>query len=227
MGAPKVREVGGKSAQPLAEGFMDFLLRGLTTGSFGTGAATGQYGAADPIGSTQGIAAILNDILSGGAGKVGGSFAEMINRDTERQAGAVRARYGAGGGTSFGTPAAHAEALIRAESAPRLTGTIGQLQLGAIMPLLNLMGQFASKGVSQRQTMATPNTFQSIVSGVGSVLPGIASILTGGMGGAESMFPGTIPQVTPGLGGASVPGPARPPFMMLPSGYNLSSGMGY
>lgn len=157
----KYKEVGGGPATGLANDFVGFLQSGLNTGSFGGVTAAQRTQGANPIGATQGIAGVLNDILSGGAGQLGGSLQQLISQDTERQAGALRSRFGLGGGTAFGTPAAYAESQLRAQQAPQLTQAIGGLQLSAIGQLLPLIAGLAGRGISQRETIASPSPWAS------------------------------------------------------------------
>jgi len=135
----KEKTVGGGAATGFAPEFIKWLQGGLSTGTFGGGAAAGAAAGANPIGSTQGFGNVLNDIMAGGAGQIGGSMQQMIEKSTNRNADALRARFGAQGGTAFGTGAQHAEALMRAEQAPQLTQAIGGLQLQALMPILQMM----------------------------------------------------------------------------------------
>lgn len=171
----QTKEVGGGPATGLANDFVKFLQNGLNSGTFG--GLTGATGAmnANPYGSTTGIAGVLNDILSGGAGQLGGSLQEMISKQGNRDADALRARFGASGGTAFGTPAAYAESLLRSETAPKLTQAIGGLQLSALQPLLGLMAGLAGKGISQRETVQQPSGFANALS--------IASPIFGAIGG--------------------------------------------
>lgn len=157
----KFKEVGGGPATGLANDFISFLQGGLNTGSFGGTSAAQRTQGANPVGATQGIAGVLNDILSGGAGQLGGSLQQLISRDTDRQADALRARFGLGGGTAFGTPAAFAEGTLRSEQAPNLVNAIGGLQLNAIGQLLPLMAGLAGRGISQRETIAQPSPWAS------------------------------------------------------------------
>lgn len=139
-----------------------------------------------------GIAGILNDLLSGGAGQVGGSMQQMIHADTERGANALRARFGAGGGTAFGTPGAYAESLYRAEAAPRATQAVAGLQLQALFPIMQMMAALAGRGISQRETIAQPNP---VVSGLTALAGGLQA--AGGMAntfsGLGSMGGGGMP----------------------------------
>lgn len=171
----KYKEVGGGPATGLADSFVKFLQQGITTGSFG-GVTAGQHaGAADPFGSTAGIGGILNDLLAGGAGNIGGSMADMISKQSERDVANLRARFGTGGGVGAGTPAAYGEALLRSETAPKLATAVGGLQLQTLSQLLPIFAGLAGKGISQRETIATPNP---LVSTIGSIAPLISAAST-------------------------------------------------
>lgn len=173
------KEVGGGPATGLANDFVSFLQNGLMSGSFGGGTAGQRFAGANPMGSSMGIAGVLNDILAGGAGQLGGSMQQMISQDTNRQADALRSRYGVGGGMGFGTPAAFAESMLRSEQAPKLTQAIGGLQMQALNQLMPIMAGLAGKGISQRETIAQPNP---VASGVAAVAP-IAGAIIGSFGG--------------------------------------------
>lgn len=190
------KEVGGGPATGLANDFVSFLQNGLMTGQFGGGTAGARFAGANPGGSTMGIAGVLNDILAGGAGQLGGSLSDMISKDTERQTNALRARFGVGGGQAFGSPAAYAESMLRAEQAPRLTQAIGGLQMQALNQLMPIMAGLAGKGISQRETIAQPNP---IASGVAAIAP-IAGAVIGSFGGPGGTAAGA--QIGSSLGNA-------------------------
>lgn len=205
---PKVREIGGGPATGLANDFVNLLRGGLNTGSFGGVTAGQQFNASNPTGNTAGIAGILNDILSGGAGNIGGSLAELLQNQQSRDVNDIRARFTAGGGASLGTPAASAEALYRSEAAPQIATQVGQLQLQTLLPLLNMITGLAGKGISQRETIAQPSTFSQIaplaLAGASIALPflapatipalasaGAAGSLLGQSRGVREFFGGT------------------------------------
>lgn len=142
MGA-QPKNVGGGSAKPLANDFLNFLRTGLNSGSFGGGA----------INSTTGIAGLLNDLLSGDAGEVGGALGQQIARQRTNDVAGLRSRFGSGGGTAFGTPAAFAESQYLAQSAEQLPTALAGLQLSALGPLLGLYGQAVGLGTPQSQTV--------------------------------------------------------------------------
>lgn len=183
MGA-KTKEVGGGPAVGLGQDIINFLQQGLSTGTFGGGASAAAFNGANPMTSTQGIAGFLNDILSGGAGNVGGSMQSMIQKDADRNAQAMRARYSMGG-TGFGTPAAYGEAMLRSETGPKMATAVGGLQLQTVLPLLQMIMQMGSKGITQRQTVAEPNPWMQglgmLMQGAGAALPMFAGMPGGGM----------------------------------------------
>lgn len=182
----KYREEGGGPATGLANDFVGWLQQALQTGSFGGGGATGQFASANPVGSTMGFSGVLNDILSAGGGRIGGAYSDMISRQSERDVNALRARFGASGGTAFGTPAQYAEGVLRSETAPKLTATIGGLQLGAIGQLLPLFAGLASKGISQREGYLQPSGLTSVLSAVGPLAAAGLPFLTGNPLGAAA-----------------------------------------
>jgi hypothetical protein len=106
------KEAGGGPATGLADSFINFLQSGLQTGSFGGASAMGQSRSANPFGSTLGISGVLNDILSAGGGRVGGSMADMIRTQQTNDVNSLRARFGVGGGTAFGSPAQYGLPLL-------------------------------------------------------------------------------------------------------------------
>lgn len=207
----KTKEVGGGPATGLANDFTKWLQAGLTSGTFGGGTAA--YGAnnANPVANTAGISGVLNDILAGGGGNIGGSLAELISKDTERQAAALRARFGAGGGTGYGSGASLAEAQLRSESAPKLTAAVGQLQLQALAPILSALLGISGKGISQREVVATPSTGAQILGTVAPVLGAVAggplgAGLAGMLGMGASPFPAMPNIIMPQIPIPQVPG---------------------
>lgn len=192
MGA-KYKEYGGGPATGLADNFISFLSQGLNTGSFGAGSAAG----GDAVGQTSGIAGVLNDILSGGAGNLGGSMAQLIRNDTTDQVNQMRARFGVGGGTAYGTGAQYGEGILRAKQAPALTTAVGNLQLGAIQNLLGIMAGLAGKGITQRQGAMEENPWMTGAKIAGGVIKqGAAMMAAPATGGASLMA------MDPGLGSA-------------------------
>jgi hypothetical protein len=197
----QTKEVGGGPATGLANDFVKFLQSGLNSGTFGgLSGATGAMNA-NPFGSTNGIAGVLNDILSGGAGKLGGSLQELIGKQETRDVNDLRARFGASGGTAFGTPAAYAESLLRSETAPKLTQAVGGLQLQTLSQLLPLLAGLSQRGISQRETVQQPsplaNAFSIAAPVIGAFAGGPAGgalgSLFGGMFGGGGMPSGPVP----------------------------------
>ena len=170
---PQAKTVGGGHARPLSNDWFDFLRSGLNTGTFGTSQMFG----ANPGGQTMGIAGVLNDLLSGGAGVIGGNMADMIRRQTESNAADLRARYGVGGGMGYGTPAAMAEAGYRAQESERLPVAIGQLQLQALQSLFPMYGQAAGIGTPQAQTIMQQNPFAGVLGTLAPVISSVAPYL--------------------------------------------------
>jgi hypothetical protein len=171
----KYKEQGGGPATGLADSFVQFLSQGLNTGTFGSGTPAG----GDAMGSTIGIAGVLNDILSGGAGKLGGSLSQLISNDTNDQVNALRARYGAAGGTAYGTGAQYGEGVIRAKQAPQLASAVGNLQMNAIQNLLGIIGNISQKGITQRQGTVSPSPWATAA----SIAAPIAGAVLGSFGG--------------------------------------------
>lgn len=206
---------GGGAATGLGNDFATFLQQGLNTGSFGGASAAGQAGAANPAGSTQGIAGVLNDILSGGAGKLGGSMAQMMQTQQQNDVNGIRARFGASGGTAFGTPGQYAESTYRAQAAPQITSAIGNMQMSALAQLFPQIGALAQKGIPQAEVTAQQNPW---VTAAGIAAPAFGAIL-GGPAGASlgGMFSGMMG----GGGGASASG-ASAPFNMMPQNMDFS-----
>lgn len=175
MGA-KPQTVGGGAATPLANDFLGWLQQGLQTGSFGGGTAGQNAAGANPVSSTMGISGVLNDLLMGGAGNVGGAMGQMIAADTERQADMMRARFGAQGGTAFGTGAQHAEGVMRAEQAPKLASTIGAMQMQALQPLMAILAQMTGMGTPQAGVVMQENPWVTGAQSVAGLMQGASNI---------------------------------------------------
>ncbi len=193
------KTVGGGPATGLAGDFVKFLQNGLNTGSFGTGDANSM---------DHGIGSVLNNLFSQGAGSIGGAAADQITKETDRNAAALRARFGAGGGTAFGTGAQLAESNLRSESAPKITSAIGNLQLSALGPILQSIFGISQKGLSQAENITTPSTLSQVAQGIGTIAPIVAAPFTGGMSmlpslSGPTMAPGNFG--TTGLGPTSIP----------------------
>ncbi len=195
---PQYSEVGGGAATGLSNDLIELLRSGLG------GRFTPRGGFA--VGDTMGIAGILNDIIAGGAGHLGGSLADLIHRDTERSSADLRARFGASGGQAFGTPAAYAESLFRSEAAPRAALGIGNLQLQALLPLLQLTGGLAERGIAPRQTVATPSPFASFLSTLGSTAGAVAPYFVNPFAGLTSNYLQSLAPDTSGFDPSTLSG---------------------
>jgi len=181
----KVSTVGGGAATGLGTDFVHWLMNGLNTGSFGAGGPAGS----SAVGQTQGMTGVINDILSGGAGKVGGALQTLINRQNTQNVNDLRSRYGAFGGTGFGTPAAFAESQYRAQEPAQTTSAIGNLQLSALQPLLSSIFGLSQKGIPQAETMVQPSGFGQFLQGLGSVAGPIASMFAPTTMGMQGVSP--------------------------------------
>ena len=183
------------SATGFSNNFMS-LLQGLLTGGTGGANAAGQFNASNPFGSTMGGASgILQNILSPGAGQLGGALATQLAQSQTQNVDALRERYGAFGGTSLGSPASSAEAQYRAYATPQITSAIGNLQLGAISPLLNAAYGMANRGVTQPYLQ--PSAFTQFLQGASGVANLAGSVIgaangVGGGGGGGGAFASTM-----------------------------------
>lgn len=200
---PNISTAGGGPATGLADSFVQILQNGLT-GNFGPNSSTGpspdrggglfagfnfpglsgqgdgqQFNRANPVASTTGIAGTLNDILSGGAGKLGGALGKLIQTQQTNDIAALRSRFGAGGGMSLGTPAAYAESTYRANAAPQIATQTGALQLQTLLPILQMITSLSGKGIPQAETFAGPSDFTQF-----------ANLLAGGAQGAGAILKG-------------------------------------
>jgi hypothetical protein len=167
----KNKTVGG-SGTGLGGDFASWLQGGLSGGGFG-GKDSG------------GIGGLLNNILGGGAGTLGGALSTMLQTQQTNDVNSIRSRYGVGGGTGFGSPAAYGESTYRAQAAPQITSAIGNLQMGALNSILPILAGTAGKDIPQAQVQSQQNPFVQAL--------GIAAPLLGGLasGGAFSgMFGG-------------------------------------
>lgn len=165
LGGPStdVVESGGGVATPVAGDFASFL-QSILSGT-------------DPVGQTSGIAKSLNELIAGPdiTGQQS-AIQQTIQQDTERQAANLRERFTAGGG-SQGTPSAVAEGLFRSNVTPKIATAVGNLELQsnqqriqALLPFLQILAQFAGRGVPQARTdtIVNPGTFATIASLGGS-----------------------------------------------------------
>lgn len=171
----KIKELGGGPATGLADNFVGALQSLLNGGGVGPG------GSPNAVGSTGNIMSVLTDILSGANGKAGSAISQMISKQQERDVNALRSRFGVGGGTAFGTPAAFAESQYRAEAAPQITNAITGLQLQALGPLLQSLYGLSQKGITQRQLVQQK-------SGLGQALDVAGGIVQTGMKYAPLAF---------------------------------------
>jgi len=197
----KYKEVGGGPATGLAGDFVSMLQQGLF-GSFGGPTAGARMAGANPYAQSMGVAGVLNDILSGGAGELGGSLATLMSRQTDRDVAGLRSRFGMTGGMGFGTPAAFAESMYRAEAAPRAAMAVGGLQMQALQQLLPILANISGRGISQRETVAQPGTGASIIA---SVAPIVGTVLGAAAGGPPGAAMGA--QMGSQIGGGGPSGP--------------------
>lgn len=213
----EVVATGGGPATELADQFVQFLLQGLG-GQFGAsqqqfdprspqarrgggGGFRGGQGIAsrrtgpldrvdqsDPLGQTQGIAGVINDILGGSQLDTTQALQQQIQTDIDTGVADLRAGFGASGGTSLGTPASVGEAIFRSRAAPLKTiATEGllrgrqQLQLQTLLPILQLIASLSGRGIPQAQeeVLTSPNDFLQILQGLSGAAQGAGSVLTG------------------------------------------------
>ena|SRR5437773_2903197 len=218
---PQAKTVGGGPATGLADSFVEFLKQGLTTGNFGN-PSQAAFGA-NPIGSTQGIAGILNEILSPGAGKMGGSLQDII---ANRQAGDIanlRSRYSMGG-VGTGTPSAYAETNYRARAAPEAAIQIGQLQQSYLLPLLQMITGISGKGIPQAQTMISPSPFMQALNALSTAGKTVGEIAATGGGGAGAASLAAPQMTMPDM--SQVPQFDSSAFMRSWQGNRTQSGFG-
>lgn len=159
----KIKEVGGGPATGLADNFVGMLQSLMNGGGVGPG------GSPNAVGSTGNIMSVLSDILSGGGGKAGSAISQLISKQQERDVNALRSRFGVGGGTAFGTPAAFAESQYRAEAAPQITNAITGLQLQALGPILQSIYGLSQKGIAQRQLIQQKSGFGQVLDVFGGI----------------------------------------------------------
>jgi hypothetical protein len=198
----RYKEYGGGAATGLSDNLIAFLSQGLNTGTFGAGSPAG----GGAMGQTVGIAGVLNDILSGGAGNLGGSMSQLIKNDTADQVNSLRARYGSSGGTAYGTGAQYAEGVLRSKQAPALTAAVGNLQLSAVQNLLGLLGQISQKGIAQRQGVMEQNPLMTGLSIGANVIKQGAMAFAGGPAGpaGDVMSSASLPGMSGPLPGVQL-----------------------
>lgn len=198
----KTKEIGGGPATGLADNYVGMLQQLLNGGGMGTA------GSPDGPGSTGNIMSVLADILSGGGGKAGSSISQMMSKQQERDVNNLRSRFGAQGGTAFGTPAAFAEATYRADAAPNIMQAISGMQMQAIMPLLSAATGLSQLGIPQRQTVQQKSGLGQALDVFGGlaktampfVMPGFGAAAGGAMGGAGGGAGGFGVDFSPGAG---------------------------
>lgn len=203
----QTKTVGGSPTSPLAKEFTNWLMGGLTTGNYGQAGAGG----------------VLTDILSGGAGKIGGSLSTLLQNQQMRDTDALRARYSSGAG-AYGSGAQYAEGLYKAQAAPQITSAIGNLQLQALNPIMQQMGGLTALGTPQATTITQPSVFSQILGGGAGLLGALAPFLTKILGGNQNTPPGTggIPGVSGNLPPSNLPG-FTPPNLGPATGSSVAS----
>ena len=183
----------GGSGTGLGHNLMDVLNRGLMTGVFG-----GPGGA----GAQNGVMGFLNNIFSQGAGNIGGAMSKQLETQQSNDVNAIRSRFGTQGGMAYGTPAAYGESTYRAQAAPNITSAIGNLQLGTMGPILQMMMGLGSKDIPQAETMVQPSNFSQAMGMLAPVAGAAVKGFTGlGSQGGMPSFPsfGTNNVVNQGL----------------------------
>lgn len=173
----------GGSGTGFGQDFASFLMGGLN-GNFG-----GSGGS-----QNTGIGGFLNNVLGGGAGTLGGAMQQMLQTQQTNDINSIRSRYGVGGGTGFGTPAAYGEATYRAQAAPQITSAIGNLQMNALNSILPMMSGMASRDIPQAQTVGQQNPWVQAAGVLAPLAGGAinAGLFGGGLGGSGGPinFPG-------------------------------------
>lgn len=148
---PSVQTVGGGGAAGgLSNDFISVLQKLLNSGGMGAG------GRPNAPGSTGDIYSVLSDIFKGANGNAGGAIQQLLSKQQERDVNGLRARFGAQGGTAFGTPGAIAEGNYRAGAAPQIASAITNMQMQAIGPLLQAMMGISGKAIPQAQIVQNP-----------------------------------------------------------------------
>jgi len=165
-------ESGGGSASPVADDFASFL-----QGILGGGTSKGIFRSRSPVDQTTGIAQALNELIAGvDVSGPQAAIQQTIQQDTERQVANLRERFTSGGG-SQGTPSAVAEGLFRSNVTPKIATAVVDLDLRAnrqrieaLLPFLQILSGFASRGVPQAttDTVVKPGLFEKFSSLFGS-----------------------------------------------------------
>lgn len=170
----KYKKVGGRqSAEGLSENFISFLNNALQ-GGLGAGKPAGQ-------GAVGGARGIYGDILSGGAGQLGGSLQQILEKSQARDVGQLRSRFGQQGGMSLGTPAAFAESKYRAEAAPQAATQIGELQLKALSPILSGISSIYGNQTPAAEMVEQKSGFQQFMTNAGDIAGSVSKFFTPGI----------------------------------------------
>jgi hypothetical protein len=193
----ETKEVGGGKATGLADDFIGMLQSLMNTGG------TGTAGAPNATGQSTGIMGVLSDLLSAGGGKAGGNLASIFSKQQDRDVNQLRARFGVGGGTAFGTPAAFAESTYRADAAPKIGQAISGMQMNAIAQLLSSITGLSGKGISQRETIQQKTGLGQALdfgAAIGKnalpfLLPGVGGPAAGALSGAMQSIDSYKPRV--------------------------------
>ncbi len=172
----KTKELGGGPATGLADSYVSALQSLINGGGMGTA------GSPNAGGSTMGVMQVLQGLLNPN-GQQGKAIQDIISKQGERDVNSLRSRFGAGGGTAYGTPAAFGESLLRSETAPKLTTALGQLQLSAALPLLAQFGDLSKLGIAPRQLVQQKTGFGQALGAVTGLAGAAAPFFTGGFGG--------------------------------------------
>jgi hypothetical protein len=125
---------------------------------------------------------------------------QILQTQQTNDVNSLRSRFGAGGGTAFGTPAAYAESQYRAQAAPQITSAIGNLQLQALSPLLAQMGALTQRGTPQAENVFQPS---ALMQGLGIAAPIAGTLLGGPIGGMLGGLFGGAASGGGGMGGFS------------------------
>jgi hypothetical protein len=128
----------------------------------GLGNATGALGSPSNTLNTNNS---INPVSAGSAdanGTFGTAVQGVLDRQLQRNIADLRARFGASGGTSMGTPAGSAEALLRAEALPQMAAALGNINLqerGLNLQegQINQAGQIAQAELNQQGALGNIN----------------------------------------------------------------------
>lgn len=188
----KEQTTGGGPAVGLAGDFTKFLQGLITSGSFG-GGTSGQQAAGGPQQAqdqSQNMFGALNSILQGPNAGLQTSVQDLISRQRTSDVNDLRARFGAQGNMAYGTGAAHAEGLYRAEAAPRealamdeINRNNKQTQLQMLIPILQMAMGISGKGISQAETTLQAPGWMQGFNMLMDVANTAANFIPGGGGG--------------------------------------------